>query len=185
MSLTSYRAAPPRGKVPSCRTSQQTQTADLIAEARRCRKSSRRGNFALRRPGNGLLSQVLRHSTIGAKAFDGRVRDGIGSGHSAKVTRPAKGETKQAGSGLDRFQPGFLAASSRRPIRPARPARTNGHRLMRAFKPNERLVPVSCTHCCASTPGLSTWSSSTALKGELVLRPVSRLDAFSGYPFRT
>ena len=46
---------------------------------------------ALRGPGNGLLSQVLRHSTIGAKAFDGRVRDGIGSNHSAKVTRPAKG----------------------------------------------------------------------------------------------
>jgi len=54
---------------------------------------------------------------------------------------------------------------------------------MRAIKPNERLVPVSCTHCCASTPGLSTWSSSTALQGELVLRLVSRLDAFSGYPF--
>ncbi len=46
--------------------------------------------LAFGRPGNDLLSQVLRHSTIGAKAFDGRVRDGIGSNHSAKVTRPAK-----------------------------------------------------------------------------------------------
>ncbi len=36
---------------------------------------------------------------------------------------------------------------------------------MRAFKPIELLVPVSYTHYCASTPGLSTWSSSTALKG--------------------
>ena len=36
------------------------------------------------RPGDDLLSQVLRHSTIGAEAFDGRVRDGIGSGHFAK-----------------------------------------------------------------------------------------------------
>jgi len=27
-------------------------------------------------------------------------------------------------------------------------------------KPHGGLVPVSCTHCCASTPGLSTsWSS--------------------------
>ena len=43
------------------------------------------------RPGGDLLSQVLRHSTIGAKAFDGRVRDGIGSSHLAKATRPAKG----------------------------------------------------------------------------------------------
>src|SRR5579883_2276509 len=51
---------------------------------------------ALRRPGNGLLSQVLRHSTIGAEAFDGRVRDGIGSYHFARVTRPAKGR-KQTG----------------------------------------------------------------------------------------
>ena len=41
-------------------------------------------------PGNDLLSQALRHSTIGAEVFDGRVRDGIGSGHLAKVTRPAK-----------------------------------------------------------------------------------------------
>ncbi len=48
-------------------------------------------NSALRRPGNGLLSQVLRHSTIGAEAFNGRVRDGIGSDRFAKVTRPAKG----------------------------------------------------------------------------------------------
>ena len=56
---------------------------------------------------------------------------------------------------------------------------------MRAIKPIERLVPVSYTHYCASTSGLSTWSSSTVLKGMLVLRWVSRLDAFSGYPVRT
>ena len=31
------------------------------------------------------------------------------------------------------------------------------------IKPIELLVPVSFTHCCASTPGLSTWWSSTAL----------------------
>ena len=52
------------------------------------------------------------------------------------------------------------------------------------LKPIEQLVPVSYTHYCASTSGLSTWWSSTALKGELVLRQASRLDAFSGYPFR-
>ena len=59
------------------------------------------------------------------------------------------------------------------------------HCLMRAIKPIELLVPVSYTPCGASTPGLSTWSSSTALEGELVSRWVSRLDAFSGYPVRT
>ena len=42
------------------------------------------------RPGSDLLSRVLRQSTIGAEAFDGRVRDGIGSCHFARATRPAK-----------------------------------------------------------------------------------------------
>ena len=52
-------------------------------------------------------------------------------------------------------------------------------------KPHGQLVPVSSTHYCAYTPGLSTSSSTTALKGELVSRWVSRLDAFSDYPVRT
>ena len=52
------------------------------------------------------------------------------------------------------------------------------------LKTIEQLVPVSYTYYYASTPGLSTWWSSTALKGELVLRGASRLDAFSGYPVR-
>ena len=42
------------------------------------------------RPGGDLLSQVLRHSTIGAEEFNGRVRDGIGFGLLARATRPAK-----------------------------------------------------------------------------------------------
>ena len=63
--------------------------------------------------------------------------------------------------------------------------RNDEHCLMRAIKSIELLVPVSYTPCSASTPGLSTWWSSTALKGELVSRWVSRLDAFSSYPFRT
>lgn len=46
--------------------------------------------FVLGRPGNDLLSRVLRHSTIGAVEFNGRVRDGIGFGLHARVTGPAK-----------------------------------------------------------------------------------------------
>ena len=58
-------------------------------------------NSVLGRPGDDLLSHVLRQSTIGAKAFDGRVRDGIGSYHLAKATRPAKnGRSKTGFSGL-------------------------------------------------------------------------------------
>ena len=51
-------------------------------------------------------------------------------------------------------------------------------------KPNGHLVLVCSTHCCASTSSLSTLWSSRVLRGELVLRGASHLDAFSGYPFR-
>ena len=53
------------------------------------------------------------------------------------------------------------------------------------------LVPVgSRAHYCASTSGLSTRSSGGGLsphggRGNLILKQASRLDAFSGYPFRT
>ena len=39
------------------------------------------------RPGGDLLSRALRHSTMGAGGFHGRVRDGIGCGPPAKATR--------------------------------------------------------------------------------------------------
>jgi hypothetical protein len=74
-----------------------------------------------------------------------------------------------------------VSESDRRPARRAH----NEHCLMRAIKSIELLVPVSYTLCSASTPGLSTWWSSTTLEGELVLRWVSRLDAFSVYPVHT
>ena len=38
----------------------------------------------------------LRQSTIGAKAFDGRVRDGIGSFHLARATRPARNGNRKS-----------------------------------------------------------------------------------------
>ena len=125
---------------------------------------------ALRRPGSDLLSRVLRRSIIGAGEFNGRVRNGIGFRPPAIATKPAKGRCEETGL----FRP--LPSVFRRPAR----ART-----MRAIKPIELLVPVSFTHCCASTPGLSTWWSTTALMRDLVLRWVSRLDAFSGYPVHT
>jgi hypothetical protein len=59
MSLTSYRAAPPRV-----------------------------GVFGwIGGPGGDLLSRALRHSTMGAGEFHGRVRDGIGCRLPAKATR--------------------------------------------------------------------------------------------------
>src|SRR5215213_10822838 len=61
MSLTSYRAAPPRAK----------------ARKGPCVDARKEGSD-LGGTGDDLLSRVLRHSTIGAEAFNGRVRDGIG-----------------------------------------------------------------------------------------------------------
>ena len=57
-------------------------------------------------------------------------------------------------------------------------------------KPHGSLVRVSSMHCCTSTPRLSTRWSTWILKGayapgDLILVRASRLDAFSGYRFRT
>ena len=50
----------------------------------------------LSRSGGDLLSHVLRRSTIGAAALNGRVRDGIGCFARARATRP--GKTRSASS---------------------------------------------------------------------------------------
>ena len=152
--------------------------------------------LAMGRSGGDRLSRVLRHSTMGAGVFNGRVRDGIGfwarrSGHQTGASQvfwhgTAQGAAtasavfgKHAASAAGLF---MTASSGRASLAAAEPVRT---RITRAIKPIGRLVPVGSTRHRACTPGLSTWSSSTALKGGLVLRGVSRLDAFSGYPVRT
>ena len=182
------------------------------------------------RSGDDLLSRVLRHSTIGAEEFNGRVRDGIGFLAPRSNHRTGEGQGKQMGTktgarapapgracrpwgaesraslrGLPHRLPRDRSIPPGRPAAAAHSAESPGRRsapaseatkiihgpgsgrtwIMRVFKPIERLVPVSSTRCRAYTPGLSTWSSSTALKGVLVSRGVSRLDAFSGYPVRT
>lgn len=136
-----------------------------------------RGGFlVLGRPGSDLLSQGLSHSTIGAEEFNGRVRDGIGLRLFAKTTRPAKDKKTKQAIFVWRLAPLIHSGQDLAILWTLK---------MRAIKPIERLVPVSYMHYCTSTSGLSTWSSSTVLKGMLVLRWVSRLDAFSGYPVRT
>ena len=111
MSLTSYRAAPPRDN--SCFLDPAfaaTPIADTCSKRARSwnynsptdRKNRRVGaavfcksiivsrGSVLGRPGSDLLSQVLRLSTISAGDFNGRVRNGIGFRLPAKTTRPAK-----------------------------------------------------------------------------------------------
>src|SRR5579885_3194016 len=53
----------------------------------------------LGRPGSDLLFQALRLSTIGAREFNGRVRDGIGFRLPAMTTRPAKDGRRKPNNG--------------------------------------------------------------------------------------
>ena len=79
----------PQGNVPQtpvrARNARQS-AADLPGRPRE--RDTRRENLS--RPGNDLLSHVLRRSTIGAKALNGRVRDGTGCFALAMVTKPGK-----------------------------------------------------------------------------------------------
>ena len=167
----------------------KTQKAAAVTRGGFCIDHRDEEISVLGRPGSDLLFQVLRLSTIGAGEFNGRVRDGIGFRLPAKTTRPAKDGMKQARRGfeLSRDDDGPRSQQAVTFTRVAATAvlRRRWALIMRAIKPIERLVPVSSTHYRAYTPGLSTWWSTTALKGELVSRWVSRLDAFSGYPVRT
>lgn len=97
MSLTSYRAAPPR--VNLCCKPRPTNgyMADQLKGPLtrpvipwRALFIKRRFQRAFGRPGSDLLSRVLRRSTISAGAFHGRVRNGIGCSRSAITTRSAK-----------------------------------------------------------------------------------------------
>ena len=59
--------------------------------------------FVLGGPGNDLLSRVLRHSTIGAEEFNGRVRDGIGFLAPRSSHRTGEGQ-RQAKVGSQRSE---------------------------------------------------------------------------------
>ena len=81
-----------------CRRRPHKQKRRLGFRKRRSLYSNiERGRFlVLGRPGSDLLSQGLSHSTIGAEAFNGRVRDGIGLRRFARTTRPAKDKKYEA-----------------------------------------------------------------------------------------
>src|SRR5215472_113766 len=85
MSLTSYRAAPPRVNIPP--TSEGARCSVKVPRCARDDMVRRKRVRALKRPGSDLLSRVLRHSTIGAEGFHGRVRNGIGCSPFATATR--------------------------------------------------------------------------------------------------
>src|SRR5437868_15254074 len=88
MSLTSYRAAPPRANISGASLRLKTKTP--------LRDSLGSGIFNIvngfrsappAKPGDDLLFHCLSSSTIGAVRFHGRVRDGIGWVTDAMVTK--------------------------------------------------------------------------------------------------
>jgi hypothetical protein len=84
MSLTSYRAALPRVRVRVCARVRADCWIGTVFI------SYQRDLAFLIRSGGDLLSHVLRRSTIGATALNGRVRDGIGCFARAMSTRSDK-----------------------------------------------------------------------------------------------
>ena len=127
-------------------------------------------------------------STIGAEGLNFRVRNGTGCFPFA-ITAETLLRCHQLAKSLSASQGAHPLAPRRATVsREPHSGRetTNGVEA----KPLGLLVPVSCTRCRASTSGLSTQSSSWGPylvnpEGDLILRRASRLDAFSGYPFRT
>jgi hypothetical protein len=107
----------------------------------------------LGRPGSDLLSQVLRLSTIGAGGLNDRVRYGIGWGTPARTTRSAKPNANNNTIVLAVYYNTVPATDWKSCIATCSSPRMG---LRELIKPIEQLVPVSFTHRCASTPGLST-----------------------------
>src|SRR5690242_18565266 len=86
MSLTSYRAAPPRVTVKTLVL--ETKTPPRVSARRRHFQHHEWVRHAPpAKPGDDLLFHCLSSSTIGAVRFHGRVRDGIGWVTDAMVTK--------------------------------------------------------------------------------------------------
>ena len=118
--------------------------------------------------GSDLLShRVVPCSTIGPGGFNDRVRDGIGCIPSGNATK--KGWKRQ------------LARSAvKRPSASADATDLGLSEIGKMAKPHGRLVPVSFTHYCASTPGLSP----CGLQGALRSRSSGRPNLEGGFPLR-
>src|ERR1044072_8081182 len=80
MSLTSYRAAPSRGKTCDGIVREGSETPNVFGA----------DGHPFGGPGGDLLSRALRRSTIGPGGLNDRVRNGIGWGTPGKATRSAK-----------------------------------------------------------------------------------------------
>ena len=147
MSLTSYRAAPPRATFcvsQSLRKLQASQNKGPLERPHiplwRANRKEKISQRALGRPGSDLLSRVLRRSTISAGAFHGRVRNGIGCSRSAITTRSAKRTLFEKLEAFACFRANF---GLRNPLR-AKPASVTARRQSSGALAEQRTKGCSC-----------------------------------------
>ena len=87
MSLTSYRAAPPRANISGTSLCLNKKAAAGDCPAAAFEIVNGFFETPVSKPGDDLLFHRLSDSTIGAVRFHGRVRDGIGWVTDAMVTK--------------------------------------------------------------------------------------------------
>ena len=124
--------------------------------------------MSLTKLGGDLLSHALRRSTIGATALNCRVRDGIGCFARAMTTKLRKKHQNPSQTALCSS---FFTTRSRASTRSNQAYRTISTGQLNALL-RLHLRPIDEVVYLGS-------------QGYLVLRGASRLDAFSGYPFRS
>ena len=137
-----------------------------------------------RDPDDDLLSHGIPRTIIGATPFHGPVRDGKAWFQRAMVVRNSV-VSRRARAATQHSEEAWVELHALHAGAHA-PTAAWGYRI----KPHGQLVPVSSRPHSPSTSGLSTgWSIPTLQggypPGHLISRRASRLDAFSGYRFRT
>ena len=147
---------------------------DLLSHALRRSTIGAEGFHGRVRDGIGCWDPRYGHQTVNERnSVTGVAPDSVTDpgrrGGAGRPSRPASGSSDCGSYGMMCFESLILMYQAKRalPLRamvsPVFPGKGKGPEKAIEIKPIERLVPVSFTHCCASTPGLSTWWSSTAL----------------------
>ena len=148
----------------------------------------------LREPGGDLLFRVLRRSTIGAEGFHGRVRDGIGCfapryGHQAFQKAVISNQNRSLILPDSEASCACLLSGVCRLLSDIRFPSSDIWNMVLAAG---RGAPVHRAISTGQLRGLPRFHLRPidvvvyhGSRRDLVLRRVSRLDAFSGYPVRT
>src|SRR5260221_5987929 len=148
MSLTSYRAAPPRVNHLRMTPKHRSARAHMCGRTKTMKRVSNEREPAVGRPGDDLLSRALGHSTIGAEGFHGRVRNGIGcfaprNGHQAVQPQVSRALSWQRARLLIRYVRGVSAGKLATAPDPCGSWRCARDATLREIKPIGLLGPVS------------------------------------------